>query len=63
MSGPPSTKTVECPACAAMAHAVVPSNSTPIQNETVDDGDVDGKVWTTCSFCDERFLVYYRLDT
>ena len=62
MSGSPTSSEVTCPSCAAAAYAVIPREATPVETGATDGVDHDGKVWTTCSSCDDRFVVYYRID-
>ncbi|MFC7166126.1 hypothetical protein [Halospeciosus flavus] len=58
MSQSPVTRSVVCPSCESKALAVVPSDSTIVDEED----DADGKVWTDCRTCGEEFLTYYRVD-
>lgn len=58
VSKSPTEKSVLCPACNARATAVVPKNGSIVDREA----DADGKVWTNCYECGERFITYFQLD-
>lgn len=56
MANPPIGLEVICPECGADAVAIVPRDSTIIEQEK----EADGKVWVNCRACDSKFIVFYR---
>lgn len=58
MNESPTSREVPCPECNALATAIVPKGARVADS----DEDADGKVWTPCRECGERFLVYFEIE-
>lgn len=59
VSEPPKSKWVRCPECDAYAVALIPQNSTVVENQD----ESDGKVGVDCPECGHEFRVLYQLET
>lgn len=62
MARGPITSAVTCPTCAGTTYAVIPNECAPVGIGEPESDDYDGKVWTTCNECDERFIVFYETE-
>lgn len=58
MFGEPVGRRVRCPECETLNTAVVPRESSLVDQESA----ADGKVQTKCRECETQFTVHFRVD-